>query len=172
MKQLFLSAFILFAFGTLYGQKFQSAPEGKALVYFVRTNGTGAMINFKYFDGEQYLGKMKGVNYTLYECKPGEHVFWVAAENRDFVRGNLQANCTYVIDVKPRMGALKASVKLFPVSPNDEKRLKKIKRIMSKREPIKFKKKDEDMDFFIKNGLAKYAKVENEVKVINPAWVF
>jgi hypothetical protein len=64
MKQLFLSAFILFAFGTLYGQKFQSAPEGKALVYFVRTNGTGAMINFKYFDGEQYLGKMKGVNYT------------------------------------------------------------------------------------------------------------
>lgn len=103
--------------------------EGKSLIYFARTSGTGALINFKYFDGEKYLGKFSGVNYMVYECEPGDHILWIGAENRDFVSANLLPGKTYLMEVRPTMGAFKAAVKLFPLSPTDEKAVKKIAKI-------------------------------------------
>ena len=155
-------------------QEFEKPAEGKSLVYFVRSSGTGALINFKYFDGEEYLGKLNGMNYIAYECDPGEHIFWVAAENREYMKGDLKPNATYVIQVKPVIGAVKSAVRLFQLSADDEKPLAKAKKLMTKKQPSKLKGQEEDMAFFIKNGMERYQKdlVLNKVKVINSEWTF
>lgn len=96
-------------------QEYRKPSEGKSLVYFVRTPGMGSLVNFKFFDGEQFLGKMKGTNYFTYECDPGDHLFWVSSENRDFIHGKLVADATYIFVAKPQAGALKTRVKLEQV---------------------------------------------------------
>ena len=156
----------------VYCQEFQQPSEGKSLVYFVRFSGTGAVINFKYFDGEKYLGKMNGVHYFTYECDPGNHIFWAAAENRDYVTGDLKPDATYILEVRPTMGAFKAAVRLHPVAPDNEKALKKVRKILSKKEPVTLKGKEDDMSFFIENGIKRFEKIKNDVKVIDSNWTF
>ncbi len=80
---------MLFQVRYSHAQSLATPAEGKSLVYFVRSSGTGALVNFKYFDGESYLGKFAGLNYFILECDPGKHVFWVTSENRDFVEAEL-----------------------------------------------------------------------------------
>ncbi|MCH7402673.1 DUF2846 domain-containing protein [Belliella kenyensis] len=154
-----------------FSQTLKSPPEDKALVYFVRSNGTGALINFKFFDGEKYLGKFNGMKYFIYECEPGEHVFWAASENRSFVEAELQSGKTYVIDVRPTPGAMKSAVKLIPVTADNAKAMKHINKLISKKEPIDLDAKDfsneaEDLDFFIQNGLKKYMNDRSKEKSI------
>lgn len=161
---------LLLAIFSSFGQEYQKPAEGKSLVYFVRFSATGALINFKYFDGEKYLGKINGINYFTYECDPGQHTFWAASENRDFIKGDLKPNATYIVEVRPAMGAVKAGVKLFPIEPGNEKKLKKIDRLLSKKSASELKGKDEDMDFFIENGMERLKKIEQDVKVINSDW--
>ncbi|WKN40425.1 hypothetical protein [Tunicatimonas pelagia] len=173
-KPLLFIALALFSSFTVFGQEFQQPSEGKSLVYFARVSGTGALINFKYFDGEQYLGKMRGVHYFTYECDPGEHVFWVAAENRDFVRGDLKPNATYILEVRPTMGAVKAAVQLRPVSPDNEKMVKRVKKIIAKQRLKDPKGQEEDVSFLIESGMKRYQKVQDKskVEVIDPNWTF
>lgn len=165
---------LVFLIGFSYGytQELRKPADGKSLVYFVRSSGMGALINFKYFDGEKYLGKMNGVNYFIYECDPGEHIFWTAAENRDFIKGNLEANSTYVIEVKPTIGAFKSAVRLHQIAPDNEKALKKVKTILAKKTPAQLKGQDEEMEFFIKNGMDRYEKIRSKVNNINSNWAF
>lgn len=142
-------------------QELQLPSPGKAKVYFVRFSGTGALINFKYFHGQEYLGKFSGVNYFIYETVPGEHLFWVGAENREFLEANLEADQVYVVEVRPTMGAFKAAVKVIAVMPEDVKTVEKIKKILGKKPPIPLEKADfsdeaESLDFYIENGLKKY----------------
>lgn len=172
MKKITLSLLLISISFFSFSQDFKKPSEGKSLVYFVRFSGTGALINFKYFDGDKYLGKMNGVNYFTYECDPGEHTFWAAAENRDFISGNLMANATYIIEVRPTMGAFKAAVRLHQIAPNDEKKLKKVNRIIAKRTESTLKGKEEDHSFFIENGLKRFEKIENEVKSIKSDLTF
>lgn len=116
---------------------------------------------------------MNGTNYVAYECEPGKHVFWVASENRDYVKGELKPNSTYIIEVRPTMGAVKAAVRLHPVAPDNEKVLKRVRKFASKKGLTTLKGEgDEDMAFFIKNGMQRYCKIENEVKEINSDWTF
>ena len=164
-KLLFFSLVLIAAGYPTRGQPFAQPATGKALVYFVRPSSGGALINFRYFDGDHYLGKTNGVNYFTYECEPGEHIFWVAAENRDFVRGRLQADATYVLEVQPRVGAIKAAVQLQPVSPDDTQRVKKITKLIRRKEPKPLKGQGDDMAFFIKNGMDRYRKVQDTKKV-------
>ena len=174
MHRLLLS-FILFSITcSSYGQALEQPSNGKALVYFVRASGGGALINFRYFDGEQYLGKTNGVNYFTYECEPGEHVFWVAAENRDFVRGTLQPNATYVLEARPRPGIIKAAVQLRPISPDDSKRVKKIHKLIARKKPKPLRGQNDNMAFFIKNGMERYRKVQGtpKVEVLETNWTF
>lgn len=70
------------------------------------------------------------------------------------------------------MGGLKAAVRLHPVDPGNEKTMKKVKKIMAKKEAITLKGQDEDMTFFIENGMKRYEKVKNDVKIIDPSWTF
>lgn len=105
---LVLAFLLLFSSAQLQAQSLATPSEGKALVYFIRSAGTGALVNFKYFDGEKYLGKFSGMNYFLYECDPGEHVFWVTSENRQFIEADLLPNKVYMVEVIPTTGAIKA----------------------------------------------------------------
>ncbi|MEL7006912.1 MAG: hypothetical protein AAFN93_29970 [Bacteroidota bacterium] len=77
-KSVLLSALFILLNFTAFSQEVKKPAEGKSLVYFVRPSAAGALINFKYFDGEKYLGKINGANYFIYECDPGEHIFWAA----------------------------------------------------------------------------------------------
>ena len=169
---LFLLLVSIGSLSSAFGQEFEKPAEGKSLVYFVRLSGMGALINFKYFDGDKYLGKINGSNYFIYECDPGEHIFWVAAENRDFIKGELKPNSTYVIEVRPTVGAFTSAVRLHPVAPDDEKALKRVKKMLSKKSPKELNGQDEDMDFFIKNGMDRYKKIESKVEVINSGYTF
>lgn len=166
-KKLILLLLFIFLVGTsAFSQEFKQPSEGKVLVYFVRFSGIGALINFKYFNGEKYLGKMSGVNYFTYECDPGEHIFWAAAENRNFAKGDSKANATYIIEVLPTMGAFKAAVRLHPVAPDNIKALSKVKKILSKRSESYLVDQEKDMAFFIKTGMQRYQKVANDAKII------
>lgn len=146
---------------SLHAQEIAKPETGKSLLYFVRSTGTGALINFKYFHGDQYLGKFSGMNYFTYEVEPGEHVFWVGAENRDFIEATLEADQVYMIEVRPMMGAIKAAVKLFPVDPLDEKTVKRLNKIFEKKPPAlldsaEFSDEAESLNFYIENGMKKY----------------
>jgi len=105
---------VLFLFITnfAFAQELDTPKEGKVLVYFTRYDATGFLINFKYFDGDKYLGKFNHGKYMVYECEPGKHIFWSKAENFDFVEAELEAGRVYIIDSRPQVGAIKAGVNL------------------------------------------------------------
>lgn len=86
--------------------------SGKAVVYFVRTNGAGFLINFRYFDYDKFIGKFAGEGYLRYECDPGKHSFWVGASNSSYVTADLEAGKIYVIETIPVMGMAYARVKI------------------------------------------------------------
>ena len=172
MRRIFcITSWLLAVYSSAVCQSFEQPAEGKVLVYFVRYQGAVALADFKYFDGETYLGKGTGNNYFIHECDPGEHVFWVAAENREFIRGDLQANRTYVIEVRPIMRTVSAGVRLFQVSPDDEKALKNIRRLMEK-DPAVLKGQEEDQSSSAENAMERYAKIEKKVTALNPDWTF
>lgn len=168
----------LFTFSMLFwvtktqGQNLATPPEGKSLVYFIRSSGTGALVNFKYFDGEKYLGKFSGKNYFIYECDPGEHVFWVTSENRDFIEADLLPDKVYLIEVRPTVGAFKAAVKLFPLANDDPKNRKRLFKIISQMNPIRLDEKNlvaerQKLEFYIQNGMKKYHADKQKGKVLS-----
>ncbi|MCI9845288.1 DUF2846 domain-containing protein [Flavobacterium pectinovorum] len=130
MKKILILAFAILSI-VGYSQELRKPSEGKAIVYFVRSSGMGALINFKYFDGEKYLGKFNYGKYLVYECEPGKHVFWSRSENTDFIEADLEAGKIYIVDSEAQMGAIKAGVELVPFNPNPE----------SYKTPKKFEKK-------------------------------
>ena len=168
-----LSVFLFFITVNSFCQQFKKPAEGSAQVYFARFQGAVALIDFKYFDGQKYLGKAGGDNYYIYECDPGEHVFWVAApENQAFIKGDLKPNCTYVIEVRPYIRAVMAGVRLIQISPTDKRALKKISELIHKIEPVVLKGQEEDLSSFIEKGMERYGKIENKFAELNPDWTF
>lgn len=167
IKKLLFFALLSILSTTLHSQ----ASSGKSTVYFTRANSLGALINFTYFDGDKAIGKFKGMGYFIYECEPGEHLFWARSENKSFVEAILEPGKTYLIDVQPRMGGLKASVKLVPVDKNDHK-MKPIQRLVTKREPVVFSEEElaeiqEDMTDVIDRGMENYDKKMEKEKDIS-----
>ena len=154
-------------------QDFQKPSEGKSVVYFLRTSNLGAAINFKYFVGEEYLGKFAGKNYARLELEPGKHLLWAKSENLDFMEADLKADAIYLIHVKPKMGGLKAAVRMEVVDTNDTKLFEKVKKLMSKKKPVKMNmKKAEKVTPKIKEYLIKYEKRksgdgEDKIKVLS-----
>ena len=171
-KAAVLSIFIFMVTVNLFGQQFQKPSEGKTLVYFVRYQGSLALIDFKYFDMDKYLGRISGNNYIIHECDPGEHVFWVSAENREFITGDFKPDCTYVFEVRPFQRVVSAGVNLIQVSPEDKKALKNIKALLSKKVPAELKGQDVDQSTFIKAGMEQYQAGKGKIKDLNPDWTF
>ena len=168
MKKLFL--FLLLIANSVIGQELDTPAEGKVLVYFTRYDAVGFLINFKYFDGNKYLGKFNHGKYFVYECEPGKHVFWSKSENFDFVEADLEAGKVYIIDSRPQMGAFKAGVQLVIFNkelPNYDRYKKRIfksiengKRYLPSEEDIK-NESDEIKDL-IEKGMEKYNKLKSE----------
>ncbi|NOR86860.1 MAG: hypothetical protein GQ527_04565 [Bacteroidales bacterium] len=120
-KTVLLFLAFIFISLTSFSQTFKTPSEGKTLVYFTRVGTMGFAINFRYFDGEKYIGKFNGNQYYVYECEPGEHTFWASSENMSVVDANLEAGKVYIIDAKAKSGAFKANVELIPLDKNHKK---------------------------------------------------
>lgn len=176
MKHLKILSALIFVLSTTLttnAQKIEPAPDDKAVVYFVRPNALGALINFTYFDGEKVIGKFNGPKYMRYECEPGKHLFWARSENKTFVEANVEAGKIYILEAIPTMGGIKAGVKLVPINPKTD-RLKKIQKLISKKKGMVFT--DNQLQLFnnqmvevVKRGMIKYKKIQgsNKVPVLN-----
>ncbi len=133
MKRYLLFSVFLFIGFSSYSQILKKPSEGKALVYIMRSvDLAGSGLNFRVYDGDRFLGALPSRAYFTYECEPGEHLFWVASENRDYVEANLEANKTYVIDLKSKIGVFIAAVGMEPYSPDTKKHVKRVKRVLEK----------------------------------------
>lgn len=160
MRMCLLIISLLLTTQLVSGQQLQAPIEGKALIYFARTASVGALINFRYFDGDRYIGKFSGRNYVTYECEPGDHLFWANAENRDFVPATVEANKVYIIHAAAEMGMVKARISLYPVSNKDSKLMKRINKLLLK-EPWNFndenlEQKNIELAEYIKASIEKY----------------
>ena len=152
MKKLFLLIPVLFFCLQLQAQVFKRAPEDKSLVYIVRVDGLGKWINFKYFDGNNFIGIFSGKGYMVYECDPGEHIIWAVSENTDYVIALLEAGKTYVIEANPMMGGIKAQVELLPLTVEHEKYMAKaIKTIQKEKETVMTKEEIEERNIKYKD---------------------
>ena len=168
-----------------WSQKLKKPPEGKAVVYFVRTSAAGFLINFKYFDGDKYLGKYNDGYFMPYICEPGKHLFWAKSENFDFVEADLEAGKVYVIDAIGKMGAFKAALELVPYDDNPAN-YKNERKYKNKRESIlnaiidselyvpSSEVADEDMSDVYKRAMEKYEikKKEGKVAVLRADMVY
>lgn len=142
MKKLIFILAILSSGILVQAQKLMKPSENKSMVYFVRTSSMGFAINFKYFDGKEYIGKFKGKGYLAYECEPGKHLFWASSENVDFIEATLEAGKTYVILAVPMMGAIKAAVALSILDFSDKKDVKKVGKVVGNTPPPYFSTAD------------------------------
>ncbi|MCX6223658.1 MAG: hypothetical protein NTV01_02710 [Bacteroidia bacterium] len=106
---------------SLSAQGFTKPSEGKAAVYFTRTVMYGSKMLIDIFDREQYVAYSIGKGYSVYECNPGEHVFWIAGENTDFITADLEAGKVYIAQVYVYPGVMKGRVNLVPNSAIDKK---------------------------------------------------
>jgi hypothetical protein len=156
-----------------FSQGLKKPNEGKALVYFVRSEQLGFLINFKYFDGEKYLGKFNYGKYLAYECEPGKHLFWAKSENIDFLEADLEAGKLYIVDSQPQMGAFKAGVKLVPFDnnvasyKNEKKYTKKKSRVLgsiTEKQEYVMSNEDSTQDTadLVKRAMEKYNKNKAE----------
>lgn len=119
MKKIAQISFVLMLFSTvpLAAGGYEAAPADKAVVYLGRLSGfVGSMRPFHLFADEHYLARVKGKNYIRYVCDPGEHIFWVAADNRNFVQAKLQAGKSYALFAKIQAGAWTAGAALYPIT--------------------------------------------------------
>lgn len=161
MRKIFILAFALLSI-VGYSQELKKPSEGRSIVYFVRSSGMGALINFKYFDGEKYLGKFNYGKYLIYECEPGKHIFWSRSENTDFIEANLEAGKIYIVDSEAQMGAIKAGVELVPFNPKHES-YKTPKKFEKKRDAIlksiSEKKEYVATDVDLKEGFEEYESI-------------
>jgi hypothetical protein len=159
----FLLSILLFVCMTLTGssQTIPPATADKAVVYFVRPTSLGFAINFSYFDSTQLIGRFNGPKYIRYECKPGRHLFWARSENRDFIEADLEAGKIYFIEAQVKMGAVKAAVKLKPLDPNDPEQMKKVLKLLGKKDPETFSQAElagaeTDLADAVARGMEKY----------------
>ena len=138
--------------------------EGKSLVYITRSGGA-MLINFRVYDKDLFIGSLEYGNYFIYECDPGQHLFWAASENRDFVEANFEANKVYVIDLEVRMGAFVAAVAAVPQNPKEKKHKKKFYKTVKRELAIKkfqTQLSSEDKENNIKLALEKYKELKEK----------
>lgn len=169
-KLIFL--FTILGIGIVFSQKKQeikSPAEGKSLVYIIRTK-EAFLLNFRLYDKDKYLGAIGCNQYIVYECNPGEHLFWAVSENRSFVKADLKADKAYVLIIEEKMGVFIARVKLVPLDPrsnNSKKYKRKFYRAIKNDIPIVYIKENVDVDksVNIKQGLKRYEEIKDTKSV-------
>lgn len=171
INKVILLIVLVCGFATAYSQKvttqeIDKPKEGKALVYILRT-GAGALINFRIYDKDKFLGALSGFKYMVYECEPGNHVFWAASENRDFVEANLEPDSVYVLNAEGQMGAFIAQVSLSPLNPNEFRDKRTFYQVVKGAKKQIYAPTTDDKSENIKSGLEKYdaLKASNSKKI-------
>lgn len=165
----FISVFSLSGFSQ--EDKIQPPSEGKAVIYFLRTKALGALMNFRLFEKGQIIAKYNGRNYVRYECDPGESIFWIKAENIDFIETELEAGKIYFVETNAVLGAFSAGVKFNLVDYSDEKQMERINKLLEEKEALTFteeelKEEQADNKLVIQRGMATVVKKRNKGKKI------
>ncbi len=142
---------------SLFAQGFKPPAEGKAVIYFVTVKRTA---NYEYFHKDKYIGVFKGKNYMRIECDPGEHLFWVSAENKYFVTTDLREGDTYIVIVTSKMGMWSAGVKATPITEEHEL-FEKAQALINEEAPVvisesKIEQRNSELVEFIDNIMNHY----------------
>ncbi len=165
-KSLLLTIFfvsISFIATAQFKDKLVPPSKGKSVIYFLRTTSLGSIMNIRYFDGEKYLGKFNGRSYIRYECEPGEHTFWIKAENTDVLKADLQEGKVYLVETNATMGAFSAGARFQLIKWNKKRILKRINKLFTKKKESTFtdeelKKGAYDNRFVIERALKRVQK--------------
>lgn len=165
LKKLLLFFVVLFGFSTVVAQKITTQAidkpsEGKSLVYILKT-GAGLLVNFRIYDKDLFLGPISSGKYLVYECEPGEHLFWAGAENRDYVEANLEPNSVYVINAEGQMGAFVAGVNLKPLNPTEFRDKKLFYQVIKGDTKKVYEKSQDDKSENIAKAMEKYKELKS-----------
>lgn len=175
LNRILLFGALVFGLNTLLAQSIEKPSEGKALVYIAKT-GAGPLVNFRIYDGDKFLGALSGFQYMVYECDPGEHLFWAASENRDYVEANLEANSVYVLNAEGQLGAFIAGVNFKPLNPNDFKDRKLFYQVIKHLTKSENKDASADKSENIRKGLEKYKELKekgsSKIEILDSTWKF
>ncbi len=90
--------------------------QEKALIYFLRPQQLGFLIQAAVYDGEEFIGFVPFDQKLPYLTSPGEHRFMVVSEAADFMDASVLPGKTYYVQVLPRMGAWRARFSLGPIT--------------------------------------------------------
>lgn len=141
--------------------------KGKSAVYFVITGSSGGMVpKYECFADQHYIGYLKAKKYIRYECDPGEHLFWISSENKEFLTAELLADEIYIVRVEFTTGAFKSHPG-FRVEHSD-KQLAKAVKLIEKKESLSFdrahlEEENEKFAGFIRSNLERYEKKTKDV---------
>lgn len=159
----------LSGFCSLFAQGFQPPAEGKAVVYFTRVSIYGGTTSFEYFHGDKYIGIFKGKNYMRYECDPGEQLFWISSENKEFITADLKEGGSYIVIIDIIMGAWKARVGANPISVEETELFERAKELINNKKAVvtpekKIEKMNIELAEFITERLKQYEEEWKDVK--------
>jgi len=164
--------FLLLTFisiSTIFSQGFNAPSAGKSFVYFVRVTPLAPKSNFEYFEKDKFIGEFKASNYIRIECEPGEHLFWGASENKDFITIDCKVGESYFVVVDVLVGAIRPHIRFTPVTSDNSALLSKIKVIVNDRKPIEtpekiLKDKAEKKKMYIATTLSNYEQLLKTTK--------
>jgi len=145
-------------------QPFQRPSEGKSLVYIIKS-GAGALVNFRAYLDNKFLGVLSSDTYVLVECDPGNHLFWAVSENRDYIEANLLPNKVYVLNAEGQMGAFVAGVSLNQLDSNEKSDKNLFARKIVNSNAFVYNPNNPSVDNKTENitkGLAKYEDLKKE----------
>ncbi len=165
LKKVLLFFVIFSGFSVAFAQKvttqaIDKPSEGKSLVYVLKT-GAGLLLNFRIYDNDKFLGAIPSGKYLVYECEPGEHVFWAASENRDYIEANLEPNSVYVINAEGQMGAFIASVNLRPLKPTEFRDKKLFYQIVKGNTKIPYQPSEDNKAENVAKAMEKYQELKS-----------
>jgi hypothetical protein len=157
---------ILFCAVPAFTQEISLPPYDRSVVYFVRTSVIAQTFPCSYFDSTDFIGEFNGREYVRYECRPGFHLFWAEADNRDFVEADLEGGKIYFIETVP-IGSWTTDFRLVPIDPEDEKKMNKVLRLLTQKEPKSFtaqalEEETQRSKEGISKGLEKYRKKKSK----------
>lgn len=139
--------------------------KGKSAVYFVIDGkGGGKVPKYETFANDQYIGYLKQGKYIRYESEPGQQLFWMSSENKEFLTAELLPDKIYIVRVAFTLGWVRAHPG-FRVD-HDEKELANAVKVIGKKESLSFDEahlrgENKKLAGFIRENLNRY---ENQTK--------
>jgi hypothetical protein len=96
------------------------AEPGKALIVFVRPGSHGSENQAVVYDGDRFIGVVSRFTAVPYQAAPGSHRLMVVSEVADFMDADVAEGPTYFVEVRPRLGWVRARFSLRPLSATTE----------------------------------------------------